>query len=33
VGNVYDEIGEKLARWIEQQHVFFVGRRSTRFGR
>jgi hypothetical protein len=25
VGKVYGEIGEKVAAWIEQQHLFFVG--------
>jgi hypothetical protein len=25
VGKVYGEIGGKVAAWIEQQHVFFVG--------
>jgi hypothetical protein len=25
VGKVYSEIDEKLAAWIEQQHLFFVG--------
>jgi hypothetical protein len=24
VGKVYDEIGDRLAEWIEQQHLFFV---------
>src|SRR2546428_712809 len=24
MGKVYDGIGEKLAAWIEQQHLFFV---------
>jgi hypothetical protein len=25
MGKLHDEIGEKLAEWIEQQHMFFVG--------
>ena len=30
VGKVYDEIDEKLAAWIEQQHLFFVAHRAAR---
>jgi hypothetical protein len=25
VGKIYSEIDDRLARWIEQQHLFFVG--------